>query len=371
MKITELRLQNFRNYDQASINFSAPLNLLVGENAQGKTNLAEGIFLLTLGRSFRTNKVASLISYDQTEAMIGGKIEYSNKQQQLGVRLSKKVGQKRAFYLAGEQVTAKDFFGQFLAVVFRPRDVSELCLNPAWRRNLLDYILCLVWPGYFQDLVTFRRVLRSRNALLSRLGEHAAQTDQLLFWDEELLRLAAEISRARFDLVEHYATSLPYYYQQLSGEQGGLTVRHHTQVAGEEDLRSNWRAVLAANWAQEKRLGFTISGPHRDDLSFKLANRSLRENGSGGEWRSVLLALKLAEADYLYKQRGERAVILLDDVLSELDLKRREALLGQLEGYQSFITTTEVPSFLVATNKIEIKQVQQGKVFSNLVGSHD
>lgn len=371
MRISELRLQNFRNYTQARIDFDAPLTILTGENAQGKTNIAEAIFLLTLGRSFRTNNVGSLINRGASEAIISGKVEYTAKSQRLGVRLSRIAAQKRRFYLNSEQVGAKDFFGQFLAVVFRPRDVSELFLNPTWRRNLLDYILCLTWPGYFQDLLTFRRVLRSRNALISRLGERGGRTDQLLFWDEELVRLSNAISKGRFDLVSHYRNILSFYYERLSCSMAKLDITYHTQIEYGHDMTNAWRGILAANWVQERRLGFTISGPHRDDISFKLHGHSLRETGSSGEWRSVLLALKLAEADYLYKQRGERAVILLDDVLSELDINRRQALLDQFSAYQTFLTATETPSFIANDDRIEIKKVHKGNLAPDFIMLHD
>lgn len=308
------------------------INIIFGENAQGKTNVLEAIWLFTGGRSFRGAKDAELVAFHQPKATIALDFFSQEREQHADITV---LNGRRSVKLNGVQKkSASQLIGTFCAVIFSPEHLSLVKEGPSGRRNFLDAALCQIKPAYAALLSHYNHTLIQRNALLKDIPRHAELLDTLSVWDERLVRYGTEVVRQRRSYVQALSAPAAEVYAGISGGKESFGLSY---LCTAEDLA----AALVGARREDLQSGHTTVGPHRDDLEITVNDLSARSFGSQGQQRSLVLALKLAEADVLQMKTGERPVILLDDVMSELDGGRQDYLLNHLKNRQVFITCCE------------------------------
>lgn len=330
MTLKTLKLSNFRSYSDQSLNFNPKITLIVGPNATGKTNILESLFVLATTKSFRA-KDQDLIKtgedFYRIEAGLGA--------DSLALSYSAGAGGQKRAQLNGAGRPLRAHTGSLPAVLFEPNDLLLISGPPQRRRRYLDFVLTQTHDGYLTSLHSYGRALSQRNALLSNWR---GQEAELFAWDVKLTELAADIDTGRKELISFINERLEDLYQDIAGgrEELGLVYKS----AAEEDYTENFMALLEQNRGRDIGAGFTTIGPHRDDFEIIFEGRAITNVASRGEMRSVVLALKLAELDYIERLKGYKPLFLLDDVFSELDAARRRHLIKTLGGYQTVITTT-------------------------------
>ncbi|HEX9268716.1 MAG TPA: DNA replication/repair protein RecF [Candidatus Limnocylindria bacterium] len=350
MRLSRLLLEDFRSYARAEIPLAAGIVALVGRNGAGKTNVLEAIHLVARGESPRSRDDAELVRWGASTARVSGRVERVDDARTVDVLLfAPAAGERRRprrYLLDGAGKRAEETIGELAVVSFFPEDVQLLAEAPSARRRYLDGMIAQVHRRHRTESREYQRVVEHRNALLRALRdeesplEAGAPSVELAFWDTELCRLAASISLRRLDAARELA--LPF--RAIATRFGGsdvLSVAYAAQVEGDtiEERERAYRALLDTKREKELWQGATLVGPHREDLSVSAHGRALPTFASRGEQRSAVLALKLAEAAWIHDRIGEHPVYLLDDVLSELDAPRREALVDSVpEGVQAFVT---------------------------------
>jgi DNA replication and repair protein RecF len=346
--LKHLDLVDFRNYAQLSVDFTAPRVILLGDNAQGKTNLLEAIGLLATGRSAAASKDADLIRFGAEQAIIRSHVERSLTD--IGVDMLIRQSGRRAVRINGlAQKRLADLFGKVLVVLFRSEDLQLVKGGPAERRDYLDTMLVQLAPSHYQHLHDFNRILVQRNHLLRSIHEGQANKNQLEGWNEQLIVHAIAIWRKRLALVQALAPEVGRWHERIARGKETLGLKYLPSVELGED-HADWPGAiaLALEQAQMREIGRgqTLVGPHRDDLELLIDTRPARAFGSQGQQRTVVLALKLAELDYVRLTAGEAPLLLLDDVLAELDVRRQNALLSSIgSDVQTFVTSTHLNDF--------------------------
>jgi len=367
MRVRRLILSHFRNYARLDLAVAPGMTVLWGDNAQGKSNLLEAISYLATFRSFRSSNDRDLVGWDLLGdpigfCRIGAQVDRDGGSEELEVILReepRKDGESSVFSkrikLNDVPRRAIDAIGTLNAVLFAPQDLELVDGTPSLRRRYLDVTISQADRAYCRALAHYNRVVLQRNHLLRSIRERGVQFDQLHFWNRELLTVGATIVKSRLETVHRLGEIARKTYVDLSGAEEALAVRYKSSIHGaeidpateERDLVGAFETRLAALQAREVALGVSLVGPHRDDLSFSLDDRDLGSFGSRGQQRTVGLALKLAEAEHLVSQTGEYPVLLLDDVFSELDPRRRDRVLGTIHpGQQVLLSTTDPQTFL-------------------------
>jgi DNA replication and repair protein RecF len=368
MHISHFSAARFRNLERATLEPCPGVNVIYGENGQGKTNLVEAIWLFTGCRSFRTAETADLVRQGTADAMLRIAFESNAREQRAELYIQK----RRELRLNGfAEETPRRMLGVFPAVAFTPATLALAQGGPGERRRFLDVALCMLRPVYAVHLAKYLKALAQRNALLRRpVPEGANAIEALLLpWEEALAREAAAISIARRQYLQALLPHAGAFYAGISGGREVLAPAYQPHgllpeewnEASPEALTEAYRAALAQSRRADLRRQMTGLGPHRDDLYLQLDGMRLRAFGSQGQQRSAALALKLAEAAVLREQTAECPVALLDDVLSELDAGRQRDLLRYLDGWQVFLTCCE-PGHLLHAQCGKIFEVKQGNI---------
>lgn len=367
MYIRHLSLTNFRNYARLELTLPTRVVLLHGANAQGKTNLLEAVYYLSTSRSPQATSDRELINWvaDQEEMMpfsrlaievVRGarshQIEIVLQKEPLGpgpngerTRLRKQIRVDRA------KKRALDLLGQINVVLFMPQDMALVDGPPSGRRRYLDVALCQVDPHYCRALSRYNRVLSERNALLRQWHERPIDPDELVYWDEQLIGYGVTVVLGRRDAVGELDQRAAQLHYQLSGGLETLRMDYVSTLPVEEDddagrLSGTYRAELKRRRPQERERGMTLVGPHRDEVRFLVNNEiDLGRFGSRGQQRTAVVALKLAEVEWMRERTGEWPILLLDEVLAELDNERRDFLLEQVNGAEQTLITTTDPAF--------------------------
>ncbi|MGQ9865501.1 MAG: DNA replication/repair protein RecF [Pseudanabaenaceae cyanobacterium] len=346
MFLERLSLRHFRNYGIQEVGFAAPKAILVGENAQGKSNLLESIQVLAALKSFRAGRDRDLVQGGATMAEIGGVCRRGGSQVELAVRLRSTGG--RSLWVNGVTVRRqREFLGNLHAVLFSSLDLDLVRGGPEGRREWLDRVLVQLEPIYSDLLGQYEQVVRQRNALL-RLGEAAAA--QLALWNEPLVTLGVRVMRRRSRLLQRLAPIAARWHEAISGGEI-LHVGYVPKVSmanndPPEAIREQFWVQLAARQMAERMQGTSLVGPHRDDVGLSVNGVPARTFASQGQQRTLVLALKLAELEFLTEQLQETPLLLLDDVLAELDLQRQNHLLQAIgDRVQTVITTTHLSTF--------------------------
>ncbi|WP_341280290.1 DNA replication/repair protein RecF [Paenibacillus sp. FSL H8-0537] len=367
MFLKNIHLQNYRNYGQLELETSNQVNLFVGPNAQGKTNLLEAIFALALTKSHRTSKDKELIGWEADSARLQGTVDKRYGTAQLELLLSTQG--KKAKINGLEQRKLSNFIGSLNVVMFAPEDLEIVKGTPGVRRRFLDMEIGQVQPGYLHTLQQYGKVLVQRNNYLKSASPGSMQQTMLDVWNTQLAELGVKIMKKR----EHFIHKLQRWAEQIhSGITAGseqLTITYCPSLgSGEPEdesvLFEQFMIKLTQVKEQEIRRGMSLVGPHRDDLAFFINGKEASVYGSQGQQRTTALSLKLAEIELIAEEIGEYPLLLLDDVLSELDQHRQTQLIETFQSkVQTFITTTGLES--VNISKLQdacIYNVREGQV---------
>ena len=352
--------KNFRNLDFVAFEPHPEMNVIYGENGQGKTNIIESIWLLTGFYSFRARKNAQLIEQGRDEAEIENNF-YSHSREQNAVM---KINKRKEITLNGvKEESPRVMMGKYYAVVFSPATLGLVQDGPGERRKMLDIALSLIKPNYAVIMSRYLRVLEQRNALLKKFGERSFDYDYMIPWDTELANLGAKIIKYRLDYVEQLSALSSEIYEGISSgrEKFDFYYDFSKENISEEQIKEMLVAdIEKTREADIKRL-YTNAGPHTHDLVLNLNGKDARIYGSQGQQRSCALAMKLGEASIIEKITGECPVVLLDDVMSELDEGRQTFILNYLDNWQVFITCCD-PSTLLRSKKGKAFEVKEGKI---------
>jgi DNA replication and repair protein RecF len=355
MYLKTLHLRQFRNYREQHIEFSAPKTILLGDNAQGKSNLLEAVELLATLRSHRALRDRELVLEGEPIGQITATLERETGTADLAV-LFRNNG-RRTVRLNGETLRRQlDFLGVMNAVQFSSLDLDLVRGGPGERRGWLDTLLIQLEPVYAYILQQYNTVLRQRNALLKQrrrheeAGESLPELEQLAIWDAQLAAIGSRVIRRRARVLDRLAPLAQTWHQAISSSTEVLEIRYAPNVVSEQDEPSAVQQAFLDKLAQrtiaEQHQGTTLVGPHRDEVEFTINQTPARQYGSQGQQRTLVLALKLAELKLIESVVGEPPLLLLDDVLAELDLNRQNKLLETIQDrFQTLITTTHLGSF--------------------------
>jgi DNA replication and repair protein RecF len=368
MKLSKLHLFSFRNIDILDWRPHPNTNLLIGANAQGKTNLLESLFLLGTTKTYRGGD-EELIFHGRDQALVRGEVETENgPERELEVALVR--GQGKELRLNQKRIHRhSQMLGQFCVVLFRPEDLELVKAGPQARRNYLDLEISQASPTYLIHLQRFHRVLKQRNAALKMQIEGRAPREAVEAFDEPLIESGCEILLFRLRAMQQLIVLAAQAQAGIAGFDEALSLSYQSSLFEDgpapsqpspEEMAGRFRHALEARAREELARGITLVGPHRDDLEISIHGRSARHFASQGQQRSAALALKLAELRFLRQNLGENPVLLLDDVLSELDPSRQANLLAALDsGVQTFITSTHALDLPGGVG--QILEVREGK----------
>ncbi len=369
MYLEHFRAQNYRNLKQIDTHFDPNVNIFIGKNAQGKTNLLEAIYFLALTRSHRTNSERELIAFGQDYANLFGEVHKSQVDLALRVLITNKG--KKVWINRVEQAKLSKYVGQLNAILFSPEDLELIKGAPALRRRFMDQEFGQINPEYLYFASKYRQVLMQKNNYLKQLAK--GQAKDRVFLDvlsDQLAGVAAEIIVRRFKYLKYlsHAASIAYEHISLASEK--LTIVYHPSVNNiqvddtTEEVYRKVKADFKHNKRQEIKKGTTLSGPHRDDIEFRLDGKNAHLYASQGQQRTIALSLKLAEIQLVHHLTDEYPLLLLDDVMSELDHGRQSALLNYIHGKtQTFITTTDLTGISwEIIKKPKVYRIQSGKI---------
>ena len=343
MRIEQVTLEQFRNIEGLRLTPCKEVNIICGNNAQGKTNLIEALWLLTGAKSFRGARDQDILRFGQAHAKVEARF-YKDCREQTA----------RILYGAKKQVELNDISlpstaglaGIFCAVVFSPAHLGLIQGGPSARRRFVDTCICQLSPKYIGLLSDYSRVLMQRGSLLKDISYSNYLLDTLDIWDEKLATLAALIVQQRSHYVKRMAFHAEEVYRGISAQREALSMRYIVANGEEQENNRDWYLrELKKNRSEDIRMRATTIGPHRDDIELEIEGVSVRGFGSQGQQRSAVLAMKLAESRLICEILRDDPVILLDDVMSELDQNRQDYLLNHLKGNQVFITCCDESSF--------------------------
>ena len=343
MELESLKLDHYRNYSDLTLEFSSGVNVFLGENAQGKTNLLESIYVLALARSHRTSSDKDLVQWQAKEATISGRVKRSISETPLSLHFSNKGKKARVNHL--EQSKLSHYIGQLNVILFAPEDLELVKGAPSVRRRFIDMEFGQMNPLYLYNTTQYKRILKERNAYLKRL--QLKQTTDTVFLDvlsEQLVDVGSQILIARQEFLNKLELAAQPIHAEISDQREALKLRYMSSVdfasdASLEEVKSVFADALSRQRSREIMQGSTMVGPHRDELQFDVNGNNVAIFGSQGQQRTTALAIKLAEIDLMQQETGEYPVLLLDDVLSELDASRQTHLLLAIQDkVQTFIT---------------------------------
>lgn len=383
MYLKSLHLRHFRNYLDQRVDFSAPKTILVGNNAQGKSNLLEAVELLATLRSHRASRDRDLVLEGEPIGQIAASLERDTGP--IDLTLTLRSNGRRTVALNSEPLRRQlDFLGVLNAVEFSSLDLDLVRGGPEKRRAWLDALLTQLEPIYAHILQQYNHILRQRNALLKQrqqrttetslfsatpeVTETAEEPETLELWNAQLAAAGSRVIRRRARVLERLAPLAEQWHQEISGSTEALQVRYAPNVALTEDDPAQVQQAFLEKIQQraiaEQHQGTTLVGPHRDEVEFTINQTPARQYGSQGQQRTLVLALKLAELKLIEEVVGEPPLLLLDDVLAELDLNRQNQLLDAIQDrFQTLITTTHLGSFDAQwLNSSQILAVRAGQI---------
>ena len=357
MKVNRIGFKNFRNLADGELFPCAGVNVIYGENAQGKTNILEAIWLFCGGHSFRTAKDSEVIHWNRDFARL--EMHFSGQGRDQSARLQFLPNKKSVSINGVDKTSSSALIEKFCAVVFSPEHLNLIKRGPAERRRFADSAICREKLQNAVVLSKYNRMLNQRNTLLKDIMRKPRLEDTLDIWDEQLTRYGALLIRKRLEYIEQLSQKAAAFHDGISKGREKLQIKYlSTEDIQPDDsldvIREKFAAKCAQNRKNDIHLGVTLAGPHRDDIELLINGKSAKAFASQGQQRSAVLSLKLAEAAVLRERMGEEPVILLDDVLSELDNSRQDFLLNEWQDCQVFITCCE---------KQNKEQLKQGKVF--------
>lgn len=351
MIIQSMDLENFRNYKTLHLEFDEGTNILYGNNAQGKTNILEAVYLSGTTKSHKGSKDRDVIAFHQEESHIRTIIRRNDISYRIDMHLKK--NKTKGIAINGIPIKrASELFGIVNYVFFSPEDLNIIKNGPAERRRFMDLELCQLDKSYLFDLTNYNRALNQRNRLLKDLWARPELKDTLFLWDEKLAEFGSKIIKRRMEFMDHLGPIVERIHGQLSGE------KEKCRLVYEPNISVNaFREQLKRNLEKDMKFKLTSIGPHRDDLLFQIGGIDIRRFGSQGQQRTCALSLKLAEIELVKEMIHDTPILLLDDVLSELDSNRQNYLLNSIHQIQTLITCTGLDDFV--NHRFEIDRVFQ------------
>ena len=358
MIIKSIELSNFRNYEQLNLELDKGTNILYGDNAQGKTNILEAVYLCGTTKSHKGSKDKEMIRFDGDESHIRTIVEKNGKDYQIDMHLRNR-GAKGVAINKLPIKKASELFGILNIVFFSPEDLNIIKNGPAERRRFIDLELCQLDKIYLSDLTRYNKTLVQRNKLLKDINYKPDLRDTLPVWDMQLLEYGKSIIKKRRQFICELNEIISEIHFNISGGKENLVLKYEPSI---DDIFFEDELIKARN--KDLKLCQTTVGPHRDDMLFSIDGIDIRKYGSQGQQRTSALSLKLSEIDLVKKSINSTPVLLLDDVLSELDSNRQNYLLNSINDIQTIITCTGLEEFVKNRFQIDkIYQVVQGNVF--------
>ena len=351
MQLNELKLRSFRNYEETAVTFDPRVNLIVGDNAQGKTNLLEAIAYLGSGKSFRTQKTGELVRFGGEFGEIEGKVFSQDREQTLRWVLFTGSRPRQLWRNGAKKKSNRDIAGVLPTVLFCPEDLMILKLGAAQRRRFGDSALCGLRPNYDAALTEYSRILDQKSRILKDHFDHPGVLEILPEYNTRLCQVGALLISYRARFYDSLGKAAAKYHSQFSGGTEEFSLEYKTvstvsdPFAPVSVLTQNLLDHLEKHSRAELETGHCLTGPHKDDLSVTLSGIDLKAYGSQGQTRTAAISLKLAQRELMAREWGEEPVLLLDDVLSELDSGRQDFVLNQITTGQVFITCCEPGRF--------------------------
>lgn len=358
MYIESLQLKNFRNYESLEIVFDKETNILYGDNAQGKTNILESIYLCGTTKSHKGSKDKEIIRFGEEEAHIRMNVKKEGISYKIDMHLKK--NKAKGVAINGIPIKkARELFGIVNLVFFSPEDLNIIKNGPGERRRFLDLELCQLDQIYLTDLAGYNHIVNQRNRLLKDMFLNPRLKDTLDIWDMQMVQYGKRVIEKRQAFVEELNSVIYDIHQNLTGGQEKLEVIYEPSV-----LSKDFEKTLEKNRERDLRMKMTSAGPHRDDLCFMANGVDIRKYGSQGQQRTAALSLKLSEIYLVKKKIKDTPVLLLDDVLSELDSNRQTYLLDSIHNIQTLITCTGLDDFVSHQFQInKVFKVVKGEVY--------
>lgn len=357
MYISSLTLQSFRNYDKERIEFSPHTNVIFGDNAQGKTNILEAIYMFAQGKSHRARTDKELIAFGKHFAKIG--IEFHDADRDYSGLMQLSRGGKKSIKINHVQIKKLSMLMNYLNVVmFSPEDLDLVKGSPTNRRRFVDAAVSQLNPPYLVSLIDYHKALAQKNSLLKELRRKGRQSDVTLsVWNEQLAEAGVKIMKYRREFLESLNGFASDIQKEISGEE--LKISYAPNIHGEVTA-DEFYDLLEANQKREIELTSAVIGVQRDDMAISVNGREARIYGSQGQQRTAALSAKIAQADYIESKKDEYPVLLLDDIMSELDVRRRLYLAEKIRGKQVFITCTDT-DLIDSTDETRLFHVKGGK----------
>lgn len=362
-------MKHYRNYNQTQLDFDPKLNLIIGDNAQGKTNLLEAVYVSGFGKSFRTSKESELVHFNEDLAYVAVEIERDNGSL---VRIEYRINQKskKEFLINGLNITRiSELLGSINLILFSPDDLKLIKESPVERRRFLNRELSHISKLYCSDIIEYNRVLSERNELLKKIQVNKEWYDMLDVYDEQLSDKGSRIIIKRLSFTEKLNKISGDLHRAITENKENLTIKYVTAIKNLENydtIKGDLIYQLNKNRDVDIRRGFTSIGPHRDDLDILVNSINIKSFGSQGQQRTAALSLKLSEIDIIKEEVGEYPILLLDDVMSELDIKRQRDLIHALKEVQTIVTTTDLKNLLddyVSSGKVI--EIEHGSVLNS------
>lgn len=349
MKINSLDLQNFRNYKILNINFDKDTNIIYGDNAQGKTNILEAIYVASTTKSHKGSKDREMISFNEDESHIKAIIDKSDRTYRIDMHLKK--NKTKGIAINGVPIRkASELFGIVNIVFFSPEDLNIIKDGPGSRRRFIDMELSQIDKIYLSDISNYNRILMQRNKLLKDLYFQKDAYDTLDVWDMQLVTYGARIIDNRKKFIQELNEIINGIHNNLSGNKENLVIEYEPNVDSNQ-----FEKHLTGSRERDLKTKMTNIGPHKDDICFKINGNDVRKYGSQGQQRTAALSLKLSEIELVKRLIHDNPILLLDDVLSELDSNRQNYLLNSIKDIQTIVTCTGLDEFI--NNRFEINKI--------------
>ena len=338
MYFKSVELKNFRNYKDQKVEFDPKLNIILGDNAQGKTNLLESLFIMGLGRSFKTTNDKEMIAFGEDFSRASSVVMGEDKETEIDIIYNQ---EGKIIKVDGMKLSRSvDLLENVYVVVFSPEDLRIVKDGPEHRRRFLDRELCQIKPMYYSDLGNYKKILKQRN---SYLKEDAIDRDLFEVFDESLVNYGMRIIEERRIFTERLFGICGGIHKDISNGRETLEIKYETEVKDREQFKQK----LSENFEKDRIRGYTGFGPHKDYLGIFINGMDIRTYGSQGQQRTASLSMKLAEVELIKKETGQNPVLLLDDVFSELDAGRQKYLIETMKGVQIFVTATGIEEGLM------------------------
>ena len=354
MWINKLKINNFRNYRSQEINLEKNINVFYGENAQGKTNIIESIFLCSMGKSFRAKQDKEMIKLNEKNASVEIEFYKSDRDAKIKIELSN----RKSVFINGIKIKKlSELLGNLNIVMFTPDDINILKGGPQNRRRFLDIMISQLKPNYMHTLSLYSKTLEQRNNYLKQIKEQHKSEELLEVWDEKLAEYACVISKYRNEFIEKIKSRIKKIHGEITNNKEDIEIKYVTECLNKE----NYLKLLKERRKLDIIKSYTTKGIHRDDFIVYINEKELSIYGSQGQHRTAMLSLKLSELEIIEEEVGEKPILLLDDFMSELDSNRRNHFLEKINDTQVIITCTD--KIDIENKKILIYNVNDGKVF--------